>query len=220
MVDPLIQRMRENKRFLEWLERVWGILYFEGSGPDIGIRRENFIKEAIREELKLNIEERPSLERQIDFYIKFDDERSYSLKTMETVGTLKVAWNSYPDIERLKIAAGSFQFKTPILFVYGEGICVFDVDDIERVRRELGFENFWWIPRRETNPRGFGVRSSAVERLIEIAKRKGNHIKISTIRIEDEELKREYFRQWFKFMKSFAEYLSRKLRKPSLREFM
>ena len=45
MVDPLIQRMRENKRFLELLERVWGILYFEGSGPDIGIRRENFIKD-------------------------------------------------------------------------------------------------------------------------------------------------------------------------------
>ncbi len=53
MVDPLIQRMRENKRFLELLERVWGIFYFEGSGPDIGIRRENFIKEAIKEELNL-----------------------------------------------------------------------------------------------------------------------------------------------------------------------
>ncbi len=211
MVDPLIQRMRENKRFLELLERVWGIFYFEGSGPDIGIRRENFIKEAIREELNLDIVERPSLERQIDFHIKFDDERSYSLKTMERLGTLKVAWNSYPDIERLKEAARSFKFKTPILFVYGGGICVFDVEDIERVRRELGFEGFWWIPRRETNPRGFGIRREALERLIEIAKRKNNHIEISPIRIEDEELRREYFKRWYQFMKDFAEYLSRKL---------
>ena len=89
MVDPLIQRMRENKRFLELLERVWGIFYFEGSGPDIGIRRENFIKEAIKEELNLDIVERPSLERQIDFHIKFDDERSYSLKNNGEAGHLE-----------------------------------------------------------------------------------------------------------------------------------
>ena len=209
MIDPLIQRIKKNKKFLELLEKAWGVFYFEGSGPDIGIRRENFIKEAIREELKLEVVEKPSLERQVDFYIKFDDERSYSLKTMETIGTLKVAWNSYPDIERLKEAARRFRFKVPILFIYSGGICVFEVEDIENLRREMKFEDFWWIPRRETNPRGFGINTNAVRRLVEIAKDKGNYVKIESRRIEDEKLRREYFKRWYNFMKSFIDYLSR-----------
>ena len=67
------------------------------------------------------------------------------------------------------------------MVVHGGGICVFDVVNIERVRREQGFEGFWWIPHEETNPRGFGIRREALGRLIEIAKRKDNHIEISPI---------------------------------------
>lgn len=36
MSDPLIQRMKSNKRFLELLEAAWGLFYFEGSSPDVG----------------------------------------------------------------------------------------------------------------------------------------------------------------------------------------
>ena len=68
MSDPLIQKIR--KRFLELLGKALGIFYFEGHGPDIGIRRQNFLRIAFEEELGLKIREAPSLERQVDFYIK------------------------------------------------------------------------------------------------------------------------------------------------------
>jgi len=221
MTDPLIRRIKKKPDFIRLLEKAWGIFYFEGSGPDIGIRRESFFKEALKEELGLKIREAPTLERQVDFYIQIDKKwHPYSLKTMESIGTLKVSWNSFPDVERLREAARSFKFKAPIIFIYRNGICVFEVEDLERVRRELGFASFWAIPRQEVNPRGFGIRSGALRKLIEIAKQKGNFIEITGERIEDENARKEYFKRWFKFIKEFIKDLPRILSKSSLKEYM
>ncbi|MDF2957841.1 MAG: hypothetical protein OD814_001463 [Candidatus Alkanophagales archaeon MCA70_species_1] len=97
----------------------------------------------------------------------------------------------------------------PILFVYKDGICVFEVDDIEKVRGELGFDDFWDIPREEENPRGFGIKSKAVKRLIMIAKEKGNFVRMKGMRLEDEKTKEEYFEKWYEFVKGFAEFVRR-----------
>jgi len=208
MSDPLIQKIRKNKRFLELLGKAWGIFYFEGHGPDIGIRRQNFLRIAFEEELGLKIREAPSLERQVDFYIKINEsDLPYSVKTTEDIGTLKVAWNSYPDVERLKEAARKFSFRSPILYVYKDGICVFEADDIENLRRRLGFDDFWSIPRREVNPRGFGINGRAIRELVEMAKKKGNFVKITSVRMEDEEVRKEYFRRWYRFIKNFIKDL-------------
>lgn len=146
--------------------------------------------------MELEVREAPSLERQVDFYVVINGkEHAYSLKTMENVGTLKVSWDSFPDVERLKQAAGSFRFQVQIIFIYREGVCVFEVEDLERIRKELGFDNFWWIPPQETNPRGFGIRSEAVRKLMEMAKQRGNFIEISGERIDDERARREYFKK-------------------------
>lgn len=201
--------MKSNKRFLELLEAAWGLFYFEGSSPDVGLRRQNFIRMALEKELGLEVEEAQPLERQVDLIVKTNDKKAYSLKTMESVGTLKVSWNSYPDVERLKEAAKNFEFKAPILFIHREGIYVFEVDDIEEVRRELGFDGFWSIPSREVNPRGFGIKSGAVRRLMRIAEEKGNFIRIEGMRLEDEEIRKKYFEWWYEFVKGFAEFVRR-----------
>ncbi len=213
MVDILIQELKKQPEFLRLLEKAWGTFYFEGSGPDIGIRRENFFRIALEEELGLEVREAPSLERQVDFYVIINGkEHAYSLKTMENVGTLKVSWDSFPDVERLKQAARSFRFQVPIIFIYREGVCVFEVEDLERIREELGFDSFWWIPQQETNPRGFGIRSGAVRKLIEVAKQKGNFIEISGERIDNEWARREYFKRWYKTIKEFVKDLDKILR--------
>jgi len=210
MVDPLIQRIKEKPELVRLLEKAWGIFYFEGSGPDIGIRRENFFRVALEEELGLNVKEAPSLERQVDFYVKIDEEwRPYSLKTMESVGTLKVSWDSYPDVSRLKEAARKFVFKAPIIFICRDGIYVFEIEDLEDVRYRLGFDSFWAIPRQEVNPRGFGITSKAVRELMKIAELKGNFVKITGERVENERARREYFRRWYRLIKDFVRDLPR-----------
>lgn len=186
-----------------------GLVLFRGEQSRRGVRRQNFIRMALEKELGLEVEEAQPLERQVDLIVKTNDKKAYSLKTMESVGTLKVAWNSYPDIERLKEAAKNFEFKAPILFVHREGIYVFEVEDIEEVRRELGFDGFWSIPSRGVNPRGFGIKSRAVRRLMRIAEEKGNFIRIEGMRLEDEEIRKKYFEWWYEFVKGFAEFVRR-----------
>ena len=210
MPDPLILLIKSKPTFVELLEKAWGVFYFEGSGPDIGIRRENFFRTALEEELGLNVREAPPLERQVDFYVNIGGKwRPYSLKTMEKVGTLKVSWDSYPDVNKLKEAARKFVFKAPIIFICRDGIYVFEVDDIEDVRNKLGFDLFWDIPSQEVNPRGFGISSRAVRELMAIAERKGNFIRLSGMRIEDERARKEYFKRWFKLIKDFVRDLPR-----------
>jgi len=68
------------------------------------------------------------------------EERKYSLKTAEVVTTIKVAWNGFPSVER----AHRFEFKYPILYVTGNrrkgkiSIYVFDVDDLEKLKDDIG----------------------------------------------------------------------------------
>lgn len=83
-------------------------------------------------------------------------------------------------------------------------ISVFDLDDIERLRNELG-NNFWWIPKSETNPRGFGLTSIAVEKLLEAAKEKGNHITIEYTPIKNvERIVAEYWERWYHLVKDLV----------------
>ncbi|MDF2957840.1 MAG: hypothetical protein OD814_001462 [Candidatus Alkanophagales archaeon MCA70_species_1] len=90
------------------------MFYFEGSSPDVGLRRQNFIRMALEKELGLEVEEAQPLERQVDLIVKTNDKKAYSLKTMEKLrGDLKVSWNSYPSVERLKKAAENFKFEVP-----------------------------------------------------------------------------------------------------------
>jgi len=202
MPDPLIERIKGNVRFQELISKAWDIFYIEGRRPEVGVRRENFIKMAIQKELGLRLESAPSLERQVDFYVIISGRRRpYSLKTMESVGTMKVAWDSYPDVERLREAARCFEFKAPILFFHREGIYVFEVEDIERVRRELGFDGFWAIPRRDVNPRGFGIKGRALRRLMEIAREKGNFVRLTPVRLDLDKVRGAYLEGWYELIK-------------------
>lgn len=205
MTDPLISKIKQNARFRELISRAWDIFYIEGRGPDVGIRRENFIRLAIQKELGLKIERAPSLERQIDFYVVVDGRKlPYNLKTMESIGTMKVAWNSYPNVEKLREAARSFKFKAPILFFHREGVYVFEIEDLEEVREELGFDDFWAIPRREVNPRGFGIKAGALRKLMEIARRKGNFVELTPVKLDLNKVRRTYLEGWYELVKKIA----------------
>jgi len=170
--DPLVRLLKSRPDVLELLGRIWEILYIEGSSPDIGKRREDVIREMLREEFGLEVKSAPSTEREWDFYVIIEGkENRYSLKTTEDIAVIKVAWNGFPSIDR----ARKFQFKYPILYITGNrrerevSIYVFEIDDLEELREEMKDE-MWWIPRGETNPRGFGIKAEAVRRLMEKAR--------------------------------------------------
>ncbi|WP_342827481.1 ThaI family type II restriction endonuclease [Desulfurococcus sp.] len=189
------------------LGRVWELLYIEGSAPDVGKRRENFIKLLLRYEFGLQVESAPDTERSWDFKVKIGNKRyTYSLKTTERPTTVKVAWNGFPSWER----AESFSFKYPILYVTGDrsakkiDIYVFTPELISKVRSEMG-RAFWWMPRGDTNPRGFGISSEAVRRLMSEAEREGNHVGKKYEPVSD--LKRAvegYWEAWYHLLKKLA----------------
>jgi len=206
MVDPLINILRRRSEVLELLGRAWDALYVEyegGAAPDIGKRREAFIKMMLKEELGLNVVAAPSTERDWDFKLIVNGkERAYTLKTMERLTVIKVAWNGFPSIER----ARKFEFKHPMLCIIGDrrskriDIYVFEVEDLESLKREMG-DSMWWIPKRGTNPRGFGLETEAVKNLIEKAKQKGNHVFSKYRGVDVDKIKEEYWRGWYKLMK-------------------
>ncbi len=132
----------------------------------------------LEEEFGLKVNPAPSMERDWDLSIIIEGkERRYSLKTTEKITTVKVAWNGFQSIER----AQRFEFKHPILYVTGDrkerkvSVYIFEIDDLEELKKEVGDE-MWWIPRRGTNPRGFGINVKAVKILINKAEKKGNFI--------------------------------------------
>jgi len=176
-VDPLIALLRSQNKVLEFLAKGFKVLSDVIKTPDIGIRRQELFiatlkKHGVIEEIQ------EQLGREEDFYLISEARRqAYSLKTAKSVGIIKVAWNGFPSAERVK----NFQFTCPIVYVTKEGIYVFELNDIESVKREMKFDEFWWIPTGG-NPRGFGISKKAVEKLVTKAKEKDNYIPLPSIR--------------------------------------
>lgn len=206
-IDPLIKLFKQRLDTVELLGRVWELLYIEGSAPDVGKRRENFIKLLLRYEFGLKVESAPDTERSWDFKVKIGNHwYTYSLKTTERPTTVKVAWNGFPSWER----AESFSFEYPILYVTGDrsakkiDIYVFTPALISRVRDDMG-RDFWWIPRGGTNPRGFGISTRAIRRLMEEAEREGNHVGKTYKPVTDlRQAVEGYWRGWYHLLKKLA----------------
>ena len=206
-MDYIIQLLKSRPETLELLGRLWEILYIEGSTPDIGKRREHIIRTLLEMEFGLKVIPAPPMERDWDFQVILDENRrqSYSLNTTETITTLKVAWNGFPSLER----ARKFEFKYPILYVTANrkekeiSVYVFEIEDLEFLKMEIG-DDIWWIPRSGTNPRGFGINTQSVKRLMEMAKAKGNAITKKYTPINMESLKREYWKKWYNLLKDLA----------------
>jgi len=185
---------------------VWDLLYIEGRRPDVGARREHFVRTILRKELGLNITAAPELDRQLDFYVEIEGKQyPVSVKTLENIGVLKVAWNGHPSRDR----AEEFEFSIPILFLTrsGGGFYLFELDDIKKVRAELIFDAFWQ-PFADTsgNPRGFGIKGQAVRKLMKIAKEKGNFVEVPFQEIiVDGKIKELYFNKWYNMLLELAE---------------
>lgn len=177
-MDPLISLLKRQRDVVEFIARGFKILSHIIKTPDVGKRRQELFIITLKKKFS-NVEEAGELEREVDFYLIVDDKKKpYSLKTVSNLSQLKVAWNGFPSKERID----KFQFTCPIVYIEEkEGLFVFELEDIESVKRELGFENFWWIPKSNTNPRGFGISRKAVKRLKEIAKSKDNYIHFPSI---------------------------------------
>jgi hypothetical protein len=182
---------------------MWDVLYIEGSTPDIGIRRQHLLCIMLEEELGLKVTQAPSLEREWDISIMIEgEERKYSLKTTERISVIKVAWNGFPSIER----ARRFQFKYPILYISGNrkekkiSIYVFEVNDLEGLKNEIG-DSMWWIPKNETNPRGFGININALKILMTKAKEKGNFMEIEYQPVDLNIIKKKYWKTWYNALK-------------------
>jgi len=205
-MDPLIQLLRKKPWVLELFGRIWEILYIEGSTPDIGKRREHVIRVMLQEEFGIKVNQAPPMEREWDFSIIINNkERRYSLKTTENITTVKVAWNGFPSIER----ARKFQFKYPILYVTGDrkekeiSFYVFEPEDLDELKEELG-DDMWWIPKSGTNPRGFGLNSRAVKRLINKATEKSNCIRTKYGPIDVSSMENKYWKNWYNVLKKLA----------------
>jgi len=205
-MDLVIKLLKKKPEILDLLGKVWELLYIEGSTPDIGKRREHFIRMLLKKELGLKVISAPPMERDWDFSVIIGKEkRTYSLKTTESITTVKVAWNGFPSLER----ARAFKFKYPIMYVTRDrekkeiSIFVFDVEDLEQLKEKMG-DNMWWIPRRGTNPRGFGINSSGIKELIKKAKVKGNYISTKYEPINVEKIEEEYWEGWYELLKKLT----------------
>lgn len=204
--DPLIRLMRSKVEALRLLGSAWDVLYVEGSALDVGKRRENFLKLLLRKEFNVEVREAASTERGWDFSVLIEGtERKYSLKTSDEVGIIKVAWDGFPSIEK----AESYHFEAPILYVVRDrdraeiSLYVFELEDIEQVKKELG-NDFWWIPRSGTNPRGFGLRTLSVKRLIELSKSKENYVSACYKPINPAEISSDYWEGWYQLVRRLA----------------
>jgi len=202
-MDFLIRLLKSKPDVLKLLGRMWDVLYIEGSTPDIGIRRQHLLCIMLEEELGLKVTQAPSLEREWDISIMIEgEERKYSLKTTERISVIKVAWNGFPSIER----ARRFQFKYPILYISGNrkekkiSIYVFEVNDLEGLKNEIG-DSMWWIPKSETNPRGFGININALKILMTKAKEKGNFMEIEYQPVDLNIIKKKYWKTWYNALK-------------------
>ncbi|MEM4920570.1 MAG: hypothetical protein QXO38_06160 [Candidatus Nezhaarchaeales archaeon] len=205
-MDPIIAILKERLDALRILGSAWDIFYVEGRALDVGKRRENFFKLLLAKEFGLEIRSAPSTERGWDISVVIGgSERRYSIKTAEGVGTLKIAWNGFPSIERARM----YRFEVPLLYIMRDrsenevSVSVFELDDIKRLRDRLG-DDFWWIPRGGTNPRGFGLTSMAVKELLKAAREKGNHVAVKYAPIDIEMVAAEYWEGWYRLVKELA----------------
>jgi len=83
-------------------------------------------------------------------------------------------------------------------------IYVFTPTLISKVRDDMG-RDFWWIPRGGTNPRGFGISTRAVRRLMSEAEKEGNHVgKIYNPIVDFEQVTENYWRGWYYLLKKLA----------------
>lgn len=185
---------------------VWDLLYIEGRRPDVGVRREHFVRTILKKELGYHITTTPELDRQLDFLVEIEGKQHpISVKTLEKIGVLKVAWDGHPSRDR----AEEFVFNIPILFLTrsGRGFYLIDLDDIKQVRAELPFDDFWQtFEDRSGNPRGFGIKGRAVRGLMEIAEEKGNFVEVPFQEIAvDEKIKELYFNKWYNMLLEIAE---------------
>ncbi|MEM1687735.1 MAG: hypothetical protein QW456_11315 [Ignisphaera sp.] len=205
-MDPLIKLLKEKPDVLKILCSAWDILYVEGHGPDVGKRRENLLRLIFEKELGLKVRVSSSTERDWDIsVIVGKEERMYSVKTSENLGIIKVAWDGYPSIER----AREYKFTAPILYVIRDrsnnmiSVFVFELEDIKKLREGLG-DNMWWIPGKNTNPRGFGLSNSAVKKLIDIAKNKDNYVSCTCKPVDLEKIVKDYWNGWYNLVKNLA----------------
>jgi len=216
--DPIITLFENRKDLVILLGRVWQLLYFEGSSPDVGKRRENFIVTMLRYDFNLQVEQAPDTEKDWDFNILINGQkRYYSLKTAEASSrfpVIKVAWDGFPEKKRII----NYNFKHNILYIQRIKrqnkieIFVFDVHDLQQLKKESmkndeKFYEIWWVPKSGTNPRGFGLQCNAVARLVKQAKQRGNYVYAKYPPISDEEfekLKEAYFRGWYNILKELA----------------
>ncbi|MEM2189589.1 MAG: ThaI family type II restriction endonuclease [Nitrososphaerota archaeon] len=206
IVDPIIAILKGRPGALRILGGAWDIFYVEGRALDVGKRRENFFKLLLAKEFGLEVRSAPSTERGWDISVIIEGcERKYSIKTAEDTGTLKIAWNGFPSIER----ARTYRFEAPLLYIMRNrsenevSVSVFDLDDIKRLRDRLG-DNFWWIPRGGTNPRGFGLTGMAVKELLKAAKEKGNYVAVKYTPIDVEMVAADYWEGWYRLVKELA----------------
>lgn len=206
-IDPLIRLFKNKPDALELFGCIWEILYIAGTTPDIGIRREHVLRVMLEEEFGLKVNSAPPRAREWDFSIVVEGkEIRYSLKTTEGVATVKVAWNGFPSMQE----ARKFEFKCPILYITRDkknrkiSVYVFDVEDLKELKEEKG-DTMWWIPKRGTNPRGFGINTKAVRILMEKAKSKGNFLTVKYPPIEIDDIKkRKYWRMWYNVLKKLV----------------
>jgi len=126
---------------------------------------------------------------------------------MKGVGTIKVAWNGFPSRERVE----SFKFTCPIVYITEKGIYVFDLEDIESVKEEMGFDSFWWIPRGTTNPRGFGISGGAVKTLIGRAESKGNYIPLR--KVSAKICRKDYLEAFYEMVEKLVEKIDERERR-------
>lgn len=205
-MDELIALLKSRLDVLKFLGRAWDLLYLESKSPDVGIRRENLIRLVLENELKLKVTAAPYMERSWDFSVLIGNkERFYSLKTSEGVSPIKIAWDGFPSIERARM----HKFMHPILYVKNSkrmkelAVYVFDVDDLKRVRRDLG-DRMWWMPRGGTNPRGYGIATVAVKKLMETAVKSGNYVSTNYEPLKLDSLIAEYWSEWYGLLKRLS----------------
>lgn len=82
-------------------------------------------------------------------------------------------------------------------------VYVFDVDDLKRVRRDLG-DRMWWMPRGGTNPRGYGIATVAVKKLMETAVKSGNYVSTNYEPLKLDSLIAEYWSEWYGLLKRLS----------------
>ena len=74
---------------------------------------------------------------------------------------------------------------------------------MEKLKEEMN-DNMWWIPKSETNPRGFGINTQAIKTLIEKAKEKGNFVEVNYQHVDINAIKEKYWKMWYNLLKKLA----------------